>query len=276
MNSAPRHLVGASRYGPVVMATLDRNYRQWKRFKPSFYMEIASLVVDVLVFIFLSRYFAQDTDYVAFVIVGLIFVQPMSRIVSACYNSICLSYWTGRLEAILLGPVPILVVVVGDVIWAVIRSILTVVIYLCVGWAFGFRITVTPITLLLAVGLFCWGALAAFGVGLVSASMFTLINAKGFSEPVNWVVDTLQRLVSGVYFPIAVLPRALLGISWILPQTHVVNLSRSLILGQSSGGAVASLIALLILTPVYLVVGWYCFSLGLKRARVTGDLSRWV
>jgi ABC-type polysaccharide/polyol phosphate export permease len=79
-----------------------------------------------------------------------------------------------------------------------------------------------PIALL---GIFI-GWVAVAGIGLISASMITIIGAWKGTEPVRWLVGVLTGLVSGVYFPFEVLPEQLQMISRVLPQTYAMRIAR--------------------------------------------------
>ena len=272
-----------SEYFEVLKAECLRNLRKSTRFRPSFVMQIIAIVVDVLIFIFLGLSFQKggsaSSEFATYVILGLAFSQPMANIINASYSSMALHYWSGQLEAVILSPVPIYVILLSDLLWTVLQSLSVVIVYLLVGMAFGVRVALSVRTLLAAAGLFALGVLSVAGLGLVSASMFVLIDAKGFSEPFGWLCTTVQRLVCGVYFPLSVLPRSLLVVARLFPQTYVIQASRILL---GSGGSELlppdlwkNITLVTILGLAYLILGIVMFGRAVVKAQAEGDLSRW-
>jgi ABC-2 type transport system permease protein len=140
----------------------------------------------------------------------------------------------------------------------------------------------------MALGVLVLSILSVLGFGYMSAAMFMLANAKGGNEPINWFISTLQGLVSGVYFPISVMPNWLQWISLCLPQTYGIDAARRLLLVGKSGDVTIPTQALLPFSPlvtdimmlilfivILLPLGLWVFKLGLNKAKVDGGLSRW-
>lgn len=146
-----------------------------------------------------------------------------------------------------------------------------------------------PTNLWLALLVFFLGVISVLGFGLISASMFMLINAKGWNDPVKWVIGTLQGLVCAVYFPITILPNWLQKLALCLPQTYAIDALRRLFLATSPRGVTlatqgwfslaplsADVLILCFLLLLLLPLGLLFFKLGLRKAKNDGCLSRWT
>jgi hypothetical protein len=146
----------------------------------------------------------------------------------------------------------------------------------------------TNYTAFLAVGIVfntIMAALAVLGFGFMSAATFTLLNAKGWNDPIAWIVGILQGLVTGVYFPITVLPGWLHALALLLPQTYALDAARRLLLNSASTPALlhvahlsavqSNLLALGVAALLLPCLGAGLFT-GLAKARNDGDLSRWT
>ena len=274
----------------VVGLHILRNVKLWTRFTASFYMGILQMVSEAAVFLFIGRWVTNDSgvQYVSFVILGLAFARFLFATISGCYSSLSIGHSSAMLEPILLSPSSVNLMVIGDLIWTYINTSLYVVCYLLLGWAFGMRIEMGFQLVGMALGVLVLSILSVLGFGYMSAAMFMLANAKGGNEPINWFISTLQGLVSGVYFPISVMPNWLQWISLCLPQTYGIDAARRLLLVGKSGDVTIPTQALLPFSPlvtdimmlilfivILLPLGLWVFKLGLNKAKVDGGLSRW-
>ena len=155
-----------------------------------------------------------------------------------------------------------------------------------VGWAFGARISATPGELGLALVALVLAIVAVLGFGLMSASTFMLINAKGFSNPVSWLIGLLQGLVTGAYFPIDQLPRPLEVLARALPQTYAIDAARRLLLDGPAPAPLATIgplsplgtdfLLLAVMAVAVPCLGGWMFAVGMRKAQRDGGLSRWA
>jgi ABC-2 type transport system permease protein len=122
--------------------------------------------------------------------------------------------------------------------------------------------------------LFFLVSLIAFSsIGIFSAT-FTVVFKRG--DPLLWLFGSLSWLLGGVFYPLEVLPPFLQRIAQLLPITHALEGMRAALL---RGAAVVELLpqieALALFGLVGLPVSLIGFSLGVRRARVTGTLSHY-
>jgi len=284
----PRETMG------VVMVLLERNLKLMTRFSVSTLMFYMGVLSEAAISAFLGKTLIGGAniaqiggDYVSYVIIGLAYSQLMQTSISAPLQSLSGAYWSSRLEPLLRAPVSIRTVVLADCLWYYLNDLVTIGVYVLVGSLFGMKLSGGPV-LFAGLGALILGCVSVLGFGFLSASMFNLINAKGHSEPVEWLVKTLQRLVCGVYFPITVLPGWLRGLGSLMPQTYVLDCVRRLLMPSYPRGhtlpvhgtlpmspQVINVFAIVSLTALILPLGFWAFKKGLDKARNDGGLSRW-
>ena len=281
------------RFLRAVRLFLVYNVKTWTRFRISFFMELISVVTDAAIFLFIgSRLIGErgivkmyGGDFASFVIVGIALARLLSDTVSGPYRSLSRAYWSSRLEPVLISPCPLTYMMIADMIWDYAITGIYMVLYLALGTAFGVHLNVSAGTLPMLTLALALSVLGVFGIGLMSASLFNLINAKS-GEPLSWLIGTLQGLVCGIYCPVVVLPAWLRRVSVLLPQTYAVDLIRRLVLPSYRGPApligvhasptTLDAIMLVAYAAVLLPLGWAMLAFALRKARSDGSLSRWA
>ena len=177
----------------------------------------------------------------------------------------------GTLEHLLLADLSLASIIVYSALWNFINSLLnSILIFLVVALLFDFSVSIniflTSFILILIV-------LSLSGIGLISAGII-LVTKKG--DPVGWAFTTLTGLLSGVLFPVEILPSWLRVISMFLPTTHALKALRLTLTGnadlQSIHGEIKFLIITILLT---FPLGLYVFKRGVKRAKYKGSLSEY-
>jgi ABC-type polysaccharide/polyol phosphate export permease len=284
--------VGGPRYLlRVFPSLLGRNTRIWIHFRVSLVMDLLGMAAQASVFFFVGRALGESgqawtANYAAFLAVGLVFTTCFEASLTGPYQSLGQNYWSARLETILLSPCPVWALLIADSIWFYVRATINAVILGLIGWRFGARLDATPGELGLTLLVLLLGAVAVLGFGLLSASMFMLVNAKGFNDPVGWLVLVLQGLVTGAYFPVHELPVFLRFLAMGLPQTYAIDLARRQLLPGPAPdpllhiGALspvqADVVMLVMFGLVVPLAGFACFRAGLRKAQLDGGLSRWT
>ncbi len=285
-------VVGAGYLVRTLPVMLVRNARLWMSFRVSLVMDLLSMAAQASAFFFVGRAMSAGShqgwqaDYAAFLAVGLVMNAVLEASLTGPYQSLATNYWTQRLESLLLSPCPVGLVVISDTCWAYVRSAISALILAAVGWLFGARVSAAPTNFGLTLLVLTLAAVGVLGFGLMSASMFTLVNAKGWNDPVAWLVGVLQGLVTGAYFPVSELPGPLHALAAFLPQTYAIDAARRLLLPESR---LPALVEQPLLSPLGLdlavlgasavvlpILGWLLFRAGMRKAQADGGLSRWA
>jgi ABC-2 type transport system permease protein len=116
--------------------------------------------------------------------------------------------------------------------------------------------------------------LAAFaGLGLLTAGSTMLVRR---TNPVSVILGSLSFFVSGVVYPVSVLPHWLQLVGRFLPLTHaLVALRAAFLVGLPPSAVRGSLFALALFAAVLIPAGTATFAYALRRARIDGSLTHY-
>jgi len=277
-----------------------REYRIWQSYRVNQALWIANLFVTTLLFFLLGQTSAGQaqhllgpaygTNYMSFIVVGITANVFINTNLSDPYIRIQRSYFNGTMDLFLLSPMSIYTPLLG----LMTKSILDDYPRLFFTFGFGmlffgatFNFAAWPLALAFTVLFLA----AGFGLGMLSASSFYLLDIKKGTEPVQFVVQQLlATLLAGAYYPVSVLPKPLQWLACLIPHTYAFDALRRLLdpgahldspvlpiqsaLPDLSPLAVDGL-ALLILTAILLPLGVLAYGRGIERARRQGTLTRW-
>jgi ABC-2 type transport system permease protein len=262
----------------VLGALFVRDLRMAVSYRVGFILSAAGAIVNVIGVFFLSQVVtgapssalgAYGDQYFGFVLVGVALTNFMALGLGGLAGRIREGLTMGTLEFMLVSPNPLVVLLLGSAIWSHVFGALTVVLYFVVGIPLGLdlsdaNVPVALVTLVLAVVSFN-------GLGLIAASVVILIKQ---GDPVTWVVSTASVLLSGVFYPVAVLPAWLQGVAQLLPLTHALDvMRRALFAGESLATLWPSRLAVAVLAVGLLAVGIVACTAAVRTARRDGSLS---
>jgi ABC-2 type transport system permease protein len=277
-----------------------REYRIWQSYRVNQMLWLTNLFVTTLLFFLLGKTLAGQaaqllgpaygTNYMSFVVVGITVNVFINTNLSDPYIRIQRSYFNGTMDLFLLSPMSIYTPLLGLMTKSIIDDYPRLFFTFGFGMLFfgaTFNFVSWPLALLFT-ALFL---AAGFGIGLISASSFYLLNIKKGVEPVQFVVqELLATLLAGAYYPITVLPRPLQWLACLIPHTYAFDALRRLLdpgahldapvlpiqyaLPGLSPIAVDGL-ALLLLAAVMLPLGFLAYGRGIESARRNGTLTRW-
>lgn len=169
--------------------------------------------------------------YLAWIAPGLIASQAMmGASFEVTWNCFVKAYFGRTYDAFLATPVLIEEIVLGEVLWAVTRSMVYAGAFVIVMACFGlvqspWAVLVLPVVALIGL------LFAALGI------MFTaMIRYIDFYSYYYSLFISPMFLFSGTFFPIDSLPGWTQGMIKLLPLYHAVVLLRGLVLGQVSAG----------------------------------------
>jgi ABC-type multidrug transport system permease subunit len=273
---------------------MERNARIYSYFKVVAVLGLLQSLAQALLFLYFGRLVASSAsqavggNYASFLITGMIAIQCLDKCLIAPFVSLSGAYWSARLEALLMSPYSLWFFILADTLWYNALTLVNSAVILIVGLYFGARFGLfgSPIILIFSMVL---AATAVLGLGLISASLFSLINAKGQDEPISWTVHLVQGVVCGLYFPFTVLPKGFQIVGLLLPHTYAIDTARRVLIAHFNSSAtlpvhlwcggnpiVVNMVELLVQACIYVPLGIYSFNCGLKKAQRVGSLSRWT
>jgi ABC-2 type transport system permease protein len=145
-------------------------------------------------------------------------------------------------------------------------------IYIILG-IFLFHIDFSRINLLSAFVVFILSIASFSGLGIISAS-FIMVFKRG--NPVGWIINSLEGLLCGVYFPIAVLPGWLQLVAKFFPITYAIRaIQLSVYRGYSLMQLKVEIGFLLLFSIILLPLSLILFKYSLRKARQEGSLGQY-
>ena len=174
--------------------------------------------------------------------------------------------YSRNLGNLFVSPLRLHELIAGQLAMSVMRTVIGVGGACVFAWLL-FRYSIFSMGLPLVAFFTC---LLAFGwaIGLAVSAMILRYGLG--AEELAWAAIFLVAPVSGVYYPIAVLPPALQAISWALPPAYVFEGMRSVLLQQTFRADYFW--NALMLDAAYVAVGAAIFAVAVHSARKRGTL----
>ncbi len=196
--------------------------------------------------------------------------------ISTCFDDVAMLFtiekWEGTLEYTFMAPIKRITMMFGASVYAVIHGFVLTAIQLVV-MAMFFHIDLSQANFWTAIIILLLGTASFVGFGFITSVLPMLFTEYG--DKMGFIVRSVILLVSGVYYPVTVLPKWMQTLSAISPATYVLDgLRRSLINGQPIWQMWSSVIILIISGAVSIPAGLWVFRKGEEYAKRTGKLKR--
>ncbi|HFD40191.1 MAG TPA: ABC transporter permease [Anaerolineae bacterium] len=216
---------------------------------------------------------AMDTDYlILFLLVGTLIWHFLSIVFDAISEVIAWERWEGTIEYTFMAPVPRIIHLLGQTAFSLVYGLLHTAIILAVVALF-FHLDLSGANLGGGLLVLLAGSLSFIGLGIVAAVMPLLFPERG--AQMTHVLQAALLLLSGVYYPVSVLPTWMQAVARFSPATYVLEGVRA---GLLHGAATADLWAyiwpLLLMGLVLIPLGVFVFGQAERYAKRTGRLKR--
>jgi len=214
-----------------------------------------------------------DVQYLTmYLVIGTLVWHYLSNIFMLTSEVIAWERWEGTIEYTLMAPVKRWVHLVGQTAYSLIYSLLTALI---IGGttALFFQLDLSRANLVGAALVILAGSLSLISIGIVASILPLLYPERGAQMSI--VVQASVLLISGVYYPITVLPEWMQSIAVFSPITYVLDGVRAAVLdGKPVSELTAFIVPLLVLGAVLLPVGIQAFKMAEDYAKRSGKLKR--
>ncbi len=226
--------------------------------------------VQMVMWGFLTQFLLPQTSYVAqaagVLLSGLLLWEVVVRGNLSLSIAFLEEMWSRNLGHLFVSPIRSWEMATGIIIAALLRTLLGMVPVSLMAWAFfGYSIYSLGLPL---VAFFAILQMFSWSIGLAMSGLVMRVGQS--AETFAWAAVFILMPVSGVYYPISVLPDWLQAIAWGLPTSYVFEGMRSILtervvhwdmLGIAFG-----------LSIVYLVVGFQVFQWFFRLSRRAGSL----
>lgn len=210
---------------------------------------------------------------ILYLIVGTLVWHYLAVVFDAIAESVQWERWEGTIEYTFMAPISRLTHMLGTTVFAVLWGLLHTAIIL-VAVALFFQIDLSKANFGGATLILLVGSLSFIGLGIVAAVLPLLFPERG-AQMTNIVKATIL-LVSGVYYPVSVLPTWMQPAAAISPATYVLEGMRQALQHGAGPATLARPYLLpLFLSGVLLIpLGLWVFLRGERYAKQTGRLKR--
>ena len=215
---------------------------------------------------------AQSQTMVIYLAIGTIVWRYLSVIFYWVTDVIGIERWEGTIEYTLMAPIQRVTHMLGQTSFAVVYSLFHTVVILGATLLL-FDIKLANANLFSALVVLLAGSFSFIGFSIVGSVLPLLFPERG--SQMTHVIIALLLLVSGVYYPVTVLPQWMQAASLFSPATYVLDGVRAGLLNGASLGTVWPQIwPLIIIGAITLPTGLKVFNWAEKYAKRTGKLHR--
>lgn len=209
---------------------------------------------------------------VLYLVIGTLVWRYLSIIFYWITDVIGMERWEGTIEYTLMAPIHRITHMAGQTLFAVFYSLVFTGIIL--GVVVGlFEIDLSQANLVGATVMLVAGSLSFIGVGIMGSTLPLLFPERG--SQMTHVIIALLLLVSGVYYPVEVLPAMLQSIAVFSPATYVLAGARSALLeGASTLQLWPYIWPTIIMGMLAIPLGLWVFGLAERYAKRAGKLHR--
>jgi ABC-2 type transport system permease protein len=209
---------------------------------------------------------------VLYLVVGTLVWRYLSLIFYWITDVIGMERWEGTIEYTLMAPIRRITHMAGQTLWAVIYSMLSTTIILAVT-VLIFHIDLTHANLAGGLVMLLAGSMSFIGVGVMGSVLPLLFPERG--SQMTHVIIAVLLLVSGVYYPVDVLPVFLQKMSVYSPATYVLDGTRKALLeGTATVQLWQYIWPTLLMGVMAIPLGLWVFGLAERYAKRTGKLHR--
>ena len=261
----------------IIRAFLIRDATIALSYRLNFLLKVASLLFSLAGLYFVSEMVGDSKavesygGYLPFAVIGLGMGTFCLTGFQSFSKAIRREQMMGTLEAMLVTPAKLPVIVVGSSVWSFFWATLTAIIYplgasLMTDFKLQGNLALALVMLILTTVVFS-------SLGVISAS-FIMVFKQG--DPLGFLVGAVSGLFGGMVFPVESLPVALRWISYLLPITHGLDGLREILLkGGNLQDVWFDMVVLLGFAVVLVPLSLYCFSLAVRYARREGSLLKY-
>ncbi|MGZ8686973.1 MAG: ABC transporter permease [Gaiellaceae bacterium] len=178
--------------------------------------------------------------------------------------------WEGTIEYTFMAPLSRIVHLGGMGIFAVLYGLVRAALLFVVVAAF-FDLDLGGANLAAALVVLIVASISFIGIGMMTAVLPLISPEKG--TQLGFIAQGLLLVVSGVYYPVSVLPEWMQWLSTISPATYALRGIRSSVL-DGAGVAWADVWPLLVIGALSIPLGLLVFRTGERYAKRNGKLKR--
>jgi len=268
----------------MVASQIVRDFKVWWTYKMWLTLDVTGTMLFIATYYLVSHIISGQFianagyttgGYFTFAVVGIAFQQYVFSSVMGISESIRDEQWMGTIETILSSATSFRTFLLGESIFFFIVGSSFLAGSLATGLALGAQFQLEPLALLSVMVLSVLLIASHMAVGILGAG---IIMKTKQGNPLVWAFSWMTQLVSGVFYPLGLLPWYLEWVGKIFPLTYSLDGIRLCLQGGqtlASPAVLSDITSLLIFIAISLPLSLYIFKLGYNSARREGSLSQY-
>jgi ABC-2 type transport system permease protein len=211
-------------------------------------------------------------DLVLYLGIGTVVWAYLRAVFANVGEMVAWERWEGTIEYTMMAPISRLAHMLGVSLFSIIYGLVRSALLLGV-LALFFSVDLSNANLGGAALILLVGSVSFLGFGIMAAVLPLLFPERG--EEMTFVISSILLLVSGVYYPISVLPDWMEPLATISPATYVLQGMRTTLLqGTPTLALGPTILPILVLGVLSIPIGIAVFGWAERYAKRTGRLKR--
>ena len=233
-------------------------------------------VANTLTIVFIAKGISAsgghiDVDHVTTILlIGAVIWAYLGIIFEILTETVAWERWEGTIEYTFMAPLSRLVHLFGQGAFAVLYGLIRATILFFVVAAF-IGIHIPKANFGAAIALLAIASISFMGIGMMTSVLPLISPEKG--AQLGFVAQGMMLAVSGVYYPVSVMPDWMQAIAKISPATYALRGCRASIV-DGAGLAWHDVWPLLVIAVGAIPLGLWIFRLGERYAKKHGKLKR--
>jgi len=268
----------------MIVSFITRDFKIFWTYKFWLTLDISGSVLFVVAYYLFSMITTSQQvkdagytmgGYFTFALIGIAFQQYVFFAVQSINMSVREEQWNGTIETILSSATDFKVFLLGETFFFFILSSAFLLVSLLTGVLLGAIFYFSPTSVLSAIVISVLLIVSHMAIGILSAG---IIMKTKQGNPLTWAFSWMTQLVSGVFYPLKLLPQYLEWVGRIFPLTYSLDGIRlCLQAGRdlSYPTVLNDAFSLIIFTAVASPVALYVFKIGYNAARRDGSLGQY-
>ena len=261
-----------------LLGVVERNAYLVKRYG---WWELAFLfwtIANTLTIVFIAKGVAAGGAHIdvqretTSLLIGAVIWSYLGIIFEVLTETVAWERWEGTIEYTFMAPLSRAVHLGGVGLFAVLYGVLrTAILFVAVGLFFGLHFHHADFGTALV--LLAVASVSFAGLGILTAVLPLISPEKG--AQLGFIAQGFLLVVSGVYYPVSILPQWMQWLSTVSPATYALRGIRAAILdGGGLGSQWGNIWPLLLLGAVAVPLGLAVFRTGERYAKRHGKLKR--
>ncbi|MCR4433173.1 MAG: ABC transporter permease [Caldiserica bacterium] len=260
------------------LAFLLREAITFTTYRTALILQLFSMVISLASYFFLAKLVGNNLiplltpyggNFLSFLLIGVIFQNFFAVSQNTFSGAVSSEQRLGTLEILLASGLKPWEFLFCSALWPYLLTLLNSSLIFGLGLlVFGMKLSPNIGLALLS---FLLTIISVAGIGMISAGII-LVNKQG--DPISWFMGMLSGFLSGVYYPVEILPPWLQGLAQVLPQTHGLRALRLSLLQHAGWEAVGSEIMILLAFSLLTIpLGVLTFRWAFRKVRRDGTLG---